>query len=144
MTAPLSRRQEKAVLARHAVGGPPAAEWVLRIATALEFVGHGMLAWQVNQAWLPFFAVVGIGPALGARIMPLIGTVDLTLALLVLIHPFRLLLIWMSVWTFWTALLRPLSGGLVLDFIERGANVGAPLALLCLRGLPKSFRALVR
>ncbi len=42
----------------------------------------------------------------------------------------RSLLIYATIWAFCTALMRPLSGGEWLDFIERSANWAAPLALL--------------
>ena len=64
--------------------------------------------------------------------MSVVGTVDVLLAGLVLVRPLPLPLAWMTFWATFTALLRPLSGGSWLDFIERGANIGAPLALLLL------------
>jgi len=36
------------------------------------------------------------------------------------------------VWGFWTALVRPLVGEPIWDFVERWANWGAPLALYLL------------
>lgn len=65
---------------------------------------------------------------------------DLTVAFFVLVKPIRIVLVWASVWGFWTAFLRPMVGEAVWDFVERWANWGAPLALLCLRGFPKKLR----
>ena len=59
-------------------------------------------------------------------------------AILILIKPVRIVLLWMVLWGFWTALLRPLVGMPVWDFVERWANWGAPLALLLMVGWPKS------
>ena len=59
----------------------------------------------------------------------LIGTMDVAVALVILIKPVRPVLLWAAFWGFWTALVRPLVGQSVLDFIERFANWGAPLAL---------------
>jgi len=50
----------------------------------------------------------------------------------------------MAFWGFRTALLRPIVGEPIWDFIERWANWGAPLALLLLIGWPKSFKELFK
>jgi hypothetical protein len=121
-----------------------AVAWILRCAAALVFAGHGALAVSVNASWLPFFSVVGISEDIGRVLMPLVGVLDIALALLVVARPIPIALAWMTVWAFWTALLRPLSGQSVLDFFERGANWGAPLALLLLLGVPKTLKAWFR
>ncbi|HLD86083.1 MAG TPA: hypothetical protein VJA28_01365, partial [Patescibacteria group bacterium] len=64
-------------------------------------------------------------------------------AVIVLIRPIPLVLLYMAVWGFWTALLRPLVGEPIWDFVERWSNWGAPLALLLLRGWPKNLRGWV-
>jgi hypothetical protein len=63
-------------------------------------------------------------------LLPLVGAIDLSLAVLVLIKPIRIAVLWMAFWGFWTELLRPLAGEPIWDFIERWANWEAPLALL--------------
>ncbi len=65
---------------------------------------------------------------------------DILLAILILFRPVRIVLLWMALWGFWTALIRPLVGMPIGDFIERWANWGAPLALLVMLGWPKSVR----
>lgn len=116
------------------------AEWVLRVAAACIFLGHGLLAIGVHSAWLPFFAVVGLSPESGRVWMPFVGVLDVALAAVTLVRPIRGLLLWMTLWAAWAALLRPLSGQSWLEFVERGGNWGVPLALLVLRGWPKRFR----
>jgi hypothetical protein len=49
--------------------------WMLRLACAAEFVGHGAFGILTKAAWVPYFGVVGIPPELGWKLMPLIGTV---------------------------------------------------------------------
>lgn len=115
-------------------------EWVLRIAVAGEFFGHGIFAFQVKQGWMPFFASFGISPETAAILMPIIGIMDIALAVLVLIKPINVLILWMAFWGFWTALLRPIAGDPIWDFVERWANWGAPLALyLFLKQKKNSF-----
>ena len=69
---------------------------------------------------------------LASQILPLIGMIDIAVAIIVLVKPFRVVLIWAVAWGFWTALLRPLVGEPIWDFVERWANWGAPLALFLL------------
>ncbi|RJQ13490.1 hypothetical protein C4553_03695 [Candidatus Parcubacteria bacterium] len=116
--------------------------WVLRIAVAGEFFGHGIFALQQKQSWIKYFEAVNLSPDTAMTIMPLIGIMDIALAVLILIKPVRVALLWMTFWGFWTALLRPIAGEPIWDFIERWANWGAPLAILLYIGWPKSFKEL--
>jgi hypothetical protein len=116
-------------------------EWVLRVAIAGEFLGHGIFALQGKADWIKWIqqlASVDAGSA--ATLITLIGVMDVAVALIVLFKPIRAVLLWAAVWGFWTALVRPLVGLPVWDFVERWANWGAPLALLLLLGWPKSKR----
>ena len=116
-------------------------EWVLRITVAGEFFGHGVFALQGKKTWIEWFSVFGIQDAQAATMLLfIIGLIDIALAVLILIKPVRLALLYMTFWGFWTALLRPIVGEPIWDFIERWANWGAPLALLLLLGWPKSFK----
>src|SRR3989338_5494973 len=116
-------------------------ELVLRIAVAGEFIGHGVFALQGKAQWVGWFAKFGVAdPGLAARLLFFVGLLDIALAALVLIKPIRLALLWMTFWGLWTALLRPIVGEPVWDFVERWANWGAPLALLLLMGWPKTLR----
>jgi len=114
--------------------------WVLRIAVAGEFIGHGVFALQGKRAWIEWFSVFGISDAkLATRLLFFIGIIDIALAILIILKPIRLALLWMAIWGFWTALLRPIVGEPIWDFVKRWANWGAPLALLVLLGWPKNF-----
>jgi hypothetical protein len=116
-------------------------EWVLRIAVAGEFLGHGVLALQGKQAWIGWFnQLFGIEAALAGQILFLIGLMDIAVAMIVLFRPINIVLLWAAFWGFATALVRPIVGEPIWDFIERFANWGAPLALLLLRGWPKSLK----
>lgn len=116
-------------------------EWVLRIAVAGEFIGHGVFALQGKEAWIAWFPVFGISaPEPATTLLFLVGIMDVSLALLVLIKPIRAAILWMAIWGFWTALVRPIVGEPIWDFVERGANWGAPLALFLLLGWPRSLK----
>lgn len=116
-------------------------EWVLRIAVAGEFIGHGVFALQIKPGWIEYFTSLGFSAETAATWLPLIGAMDLLLALIVLLRPIPVLVLWMAIWGFWTALLRPLAGEPIWDFVERWPNWGAPLALLLAVGWPRQWRA---
>jgi len=116
-------------------------EWVLRVAVAGEFLGHGVFALQGKLGWIKYFTALGFTPDFAQSVLPFIGIADLAVALIVLLKPIRAILLWATLWGFWTALLRPLGGDPIWDFVERWANWGAPLALLLLlKGWPKGIK----
>ena len=120
-------------------------EWVLRIAVAGEFIGHGVFALQGRQAWVEWFSIFGISDVQTATtLLWLVGLMDVVLAVLILLKPIRLALLWMAFWGFWTALMRLIAGDSIFEFVERWANWGAPLALLLLLGWPKGWREWLR
>jgi hypothetical protein len=116
-------------------------KWVLRVAVAGEFLGHGVFAVQGKADWVRWIGqMTGADPVLSGQILGWVGLADIIVALVVLFKPIRLVLLWAVFWGFWTALIRPLVGMPVWDFVERWANWGTPLALLLLIGFPKSLR----
>jgi hypothetical protein len=111
-------------------------KYVLRFGIACTFLGHGMNALSIKQNWIPLLTVYGFSVEQSRMIMPLIGILDVIVALLVLIYPIRIVIRWAIFWTFLTALTRFIAGEGVWEFIERGANWTAPLSLLLLNALP--------
>ena len=109
-------------------------QWVLRVAVAACFIGHGAFGIITKAAWVPYFAVVGIPEAWAWRLMPLIGAVDITLGVLTLVQPIRVVVLYMAFWGLQTAALRPLAGQGIWEFLERAGNYGVPLAFLLLLG----------
>src|SRR3989344_2154721 len=108
-------------------------EWLLRIGVAGEFAGHGLLAIGGKKDWLGWISqMVGVGDDTAKTLLFLVGMLDVLVALVVLIKPLKPVLLWAAFWGFWTALVRPLVGQSVLDFIERFAIWAAPLALFYL------------
>ncbi|MDB5134707.1 MAG: hypothetical protein JWP37_1310 [Mucilaginibacter sp.] len=106
--------------------------YVLRIAAAMCFIGHGAFGIITKQIWCNYFAVFGIGHDMAYQLMPLLGTVDILMGIIILIYPIRAVVAWLIIWGTITALLRPLSGEPFAELIERAGNFGAPLALLLL------------
>lgn len=114
-------------------------EWVLRLGVFGEFLGHGVFALQNKAGWHKYFEAFGFSDPETIKTMLLwVGIMDIVLAILVLVKPIRIAVLWMALWGLWTALIRwPFGGDPVWDFFERWANWAAPLALLIVMGCPK-------
>ena len=109
------------------------AIWALRVGVAGEFLGHGVLALGGKADWVGWFAKFGVSdPATATNLLIAIGILDICVALVVLFKPMKPVLLWAIFWGFWTALIRPIVGMPIWDFVERFANWGAPLALFYL------------
>jgi hypothetical protein len=113
--------------------GDSVLRWIVRVGVAMCFLGHGCLGLFLCRpavaAWPAYFAVVGVSHETALVLMPWVGAFDVLLALSVFIYPNRALLLWMTAWCIWTALLRPLAGESFWEAVERAGNYGAPLAL---------------
>lgn len=108
--------------------------YILRIAVAMCFIGHGAFGILTKPIWCNYFAVFGIGHDLAYRLMPVVGAFDIAMGVLMLLRPMRAIAGWLVIWGIVTALLRPLSGEPLAEFLERAGNFGAPLAFLLLSG----------
>lgn len=115
--------------------------WILRTGVALCFIGHGSYGILTKAAWLPYFAVAGIGESLGWKLMPWIGAMDIAIGFLAFIWPSRALFAWAAFWAAWTAMLRPLAGEGWSEFFERAGNYGVPVACLVVAGLAGGWLA---
>lgn len=115
---------------------------VLRIGVFGTFLGHGIFALAVRPDWIPYLTTVGFSVESASSLMVLIGALDIIVAITILILPIRIILIWAIIWAFATALIRPVSGAHVLDFVERSANWTVPLVLLFLQGFPRRSKDL--
>jgi len=118
----------------------PAAHWILRIASAMCFIGHGAFGIITKPGWVPFFQALGIGETTAFRLMPIIGTNDIIMGTFVLLSPCRIALAWMAVWAVFTSFLRPMAGQGYWELIERAGNYGVPLAFLVMSGWARSWR----
>ncbi len=118
------------------------AEWILRIGIFGMFLGHGVFAILIKQSWIHYITAVGFSEVTAKSLLFLIGIFDIIIAIIALVHPIKSVLIWAAIWAFSTALIRPISGEPIWDFVERSANWAVPLALLYLQGFPKNFKEL--
>lgn len=116
--------------------------YLIRFGIFMTFLGHGAFAWMVKYEWIPFLTNVGFSENTALILMPYIGILDFIVAIIILIYPIRIVVIWAVFWAFTTALMRPLTGYPIWDFVERGANWMLPLVLLIMIGFPKRFKDL--
>ena len=117
-------------------------EWCLRIGAAACFIGHGAFGILTKESWVSYFAAVGLGRDVAYTMMPIVGTVDIAAGIVILLSPRPIVLLYMAIWGFWTALLRPLAGESFFETLERAGNYGVPLALLVMHATSGGLRSL--
>lgn len=136
-------KSEESLTRRFFVSSPVVSyEWILRIGIFGSFLGHGVFALEGKETWIPYLTAVGFSADTAETMLPLIGTLDVVVAFFVLFLPIRLVLMWATLWGFATALIRPLAGDPIWDFVERWANWAAPLSLLIIQGLPSNWKGI--
>jgi hypothetical protein len=106
----------------------------------LEFVGHGVAGLSLKEGWVRYFAVYGFDRQTAFFLMPIVGTIDISLGILAFVSPRRWALVWCAFWGLMTAALRPLSGESLWEVLDRAGNYGGPLAFLVLSGFPRVAR----
>jgi hypothetical protein len=107
-------------------------EWIARVGVFGTFLGHGIVAYNVNPKWVPLLTWTGLSEVHAITVMPYIGIMDIVVALITLFYPLRSVLIWASFWAFMACMSRPFSGEPIVEFVERSANWCLPLLLLYL------------
>jgi hypothetical protein len=98
------------------------------------YIGHGAFGIITKPIWCNYFAVFGIGHSTAYHLMPILGSLDILMGIVLLFYPIRAIAGWLVIWGIVTASLRPISGDPFAEFIERAGNFGAPLVLLMLGG----------
>src|SRR5262249_6624731 len=89
------------------------------------------------------FQFVGINESTAWWLMLVVGAIDIAVGLSIIVRPCRATLLYMVVWSLWTAALRPLTGLSVWEMVERAGNYGVPLALLVWTWVPLSRASLL-
>lgn len=119
-------------------------EAILRLAVCGTFLSHGLFALHIKESWIPLVTSFGFSVTAAITLLPIIGLMDILVAVMALVRPVRAVLIWATLWAFVAALSRVTAGLPLAEFFERTANWAAPLVLLLLHGLPKTSGALFR
>jgi hypothetical protein len=113
-------------------------EFIARLGVFGTFMGHGIVAIGVNPKWIPLLTSFGFSGEQAVFLMPLIGILDIIVAMIILIYPIKVVLYWAVFWAILTALSRPISGESFLEFFERSSNWGLPLVLLMMKYYKKN------
>jgi hypothetical protein len=104
--------------------------WLLRLATAGAFIGHGAYGAVVAKpGWYPFLARLGFDRAAveAHALLRWAGGLELLLGLLVLVWPIRALLLFLFAWKLGSEFVwYPLTGLPAWEFVERWSNYAAP------------------
>ena len=115
-------------------------EWLLRLATAGAFIGHGAYgAFMQKPGWYGFLSELGFDRTSvdAHNLMVWVGGVEMALGVLALFTPMPALLLVLVAWKVATEFAGyPLHGLPAWEFVERWSNYAAPLALLLVRGWP--------
>ena len=107
--------------------------FLLKLSVFGEFLGHGIFAIQGKAQWVGWISqLTGVDSATATTMLLVVGFIDITVAVWILLKPNNIVLSYAIFWGFFTALLRPIVGEPIWDFVERWANWGAPLALMYL------------
>jgi hypothetical protein len=108
-------------------------EWLIRLAVAGAFVGHGAYGAVVaKSSWFSYFAALGIPESVVTAhgLMTLVGVAEIAAGVIALVLPIPALIMVMAGWKIFSELLRPIAGEPAWEFVERASNLVAPLALL--------------
>ena len=115
-------------------------DWLLRLATAGAFIGHGAYgAFMEKPGWYPFFDALGISSGTVDRhsLMVWVGGFEMLLGVLSLVLPVPAFLLFLFVWKISSEFIwYPLAHKPGWEFVERWSNYTAPLALIIVRGWP--------
>lgn len=129
---------------RHWIG-----TWLLRLGLAVVFMTHGYEAWQLHPEFIDLLITssqnylgVRVEEATASTLLRIIAAVDLAVAGLLLIRPWRSVLAWLMFWGLVTAASRMTSygWGAHTDVLMRSTHFTAPLALLLITANSWSFR----
>jgi hypothetical protein len=108
-------------------------EWLLRLAVAGAFVGHGAYGPIVaKSSWFSYFGALGIPESVVTAngLMTYVGVAEIAAGVMALVLPIPALIMVMAGWKIFSELLRPIAGEPAWEFVERASNMVAPLALL--------------
>ena len=77
--------------------------WILRVGVIGCFLGHSVYRLLTKETWVRYFGVVGIDRTWAYRLMSWVGTMDISLRLMMAVMPLRIVLLHLTVWRIWTS-----------------------------------------
>jgi hypothetical protein len=113
---------------------------ILRVGLAGTFLGHGLTAYALPEAWLGYLQCVGLESQNGIATLKVIGTMDVIVAVWLFIKPNRPLVIWGFIWLVAVSLIRPLCGESWLELVKRSGYMACAAAWLLVNAEGRHFR----
>lgn len=127
-----------------------ATDWLLRVAVAVVFASHGLMALYEHPVFIDLLigstrnlAGMRMTESTAVMLLKCIGVADLLVAALLLAGRWRVLLAWLCLWAFVTALSRVTTYGIMSfpEVLTRSTHFLAPVAIYFLspagrKGLP--------
>lgn len=116
--------------------------WALQFSIFLIFLSHGIGCFLKNGVYIDYilnffrdYTSISLKQNDAELLLDIIGIVDVIVAILVLIKPFKSLLYWLIFWGLLTALLRILDASILnyVEFLIRVPHFGLPLLLLLIQ-----------
>ena len=108
---------------------PATLRRVLQWTTAILLFGHGALAAITGKAlFVTHYAALG----LPGTIAPVVGWIEMAVAVAALFVPVPAFFIAIAVWKLATEALFPIAGAPIWEFVERGGSYAAPLGVALL------------
>lgn len=108
----------------------------MRVAVAGEFFGHGVFALQIKEDWIGWFAKFGVNdPNIATQLLFLVGLLDLTVALIILVRPIRIALLWAVAWGFLDCTYKTARWYADLGFRRKMGQLGGAFSIALLSWL---------
>lgn len=107
-------------------------EIILRVGVVGTYLGHGINALLIKKQWIKLITSLGFSQNFAISAMPVIGVIDIIVAILTILKPNFYLFIWATFWCILTAVSRFTAGESFLEVLERFPNIVCPL-LLCIK-----------
>ena len=113
--------------------------FAIQFSIFLIFMAHGIGSFLDNGLYIDYiigfvrdYTALSIKQQQAEELLIVIGIIDVTVAVLVLIKPFKALIYWVIFWGFLTALLRIVDASILnyAEFLMRVPHFGLPLVLL--------------
>lgn len=116
--------------------------FAIQFSIFLIFLAHGIGCFLKNGVYIDYilgffmdYTPLSLVQRQAEQLLNIIGIIDVIVAVLVLIKPFRYLLYWLIFWGLLTAIVRILDASILnyTEFLIRIPHFGLPLALLLIR-----------
>ena len=113
--------------------------FAIQLSVFLIFMSHGMGCFSKNPLYIDYilgffgdYTSLSVKQNQAEQMLDIIGIIDVIVAVLVLIKPFKVLIYWLMFWGFLTSLLRIVDASILnyIEFLMRVPHFGLPIVML--------------